>query len=139
MHDVLFTSDAWNQWAATRYAPGSWHLSPVWSDIGRALTGFLLSMVGLQWLEIMPASYPRTINGMRLAPYELVLISVAVTSALFFAYFVLPSNFYMESIGRAASGVLKTSAPIAYGDVWRSYALYSPYVLGLWLGMGVSV
>jgi hypothetical protein len=134
-HDLLFTSEIWNKWAATRYTAGSVHLLPVWADIGRAAVGFMLSFWGLQWLDVVSERDERSIGNVGFAPHELVITSVAVTVALFFAYYVLPANFYFECRSLVAAGVIGRSVTFTSDEIWKSYVLYSPYVLGLWLGM----
>jgi hypothetical protein len=134
-HDRLFTLDIWNKWAATRYTAGSSHLLPVWADIGRAALGFLVSFWGLQWLDVVSERDDRKIGEFGFAPHEVVMTSVAVTVALFFAYYVLPVNFYFECQSLVSAGVISRSVAFTPYDIWKSYVLYSPYVLGLWVGM----
>jgi hypothetical protein len=90
-------------------------------------------MFGVAQLQIM--AQRRQMSGLRLARYELVILSVATTSALFFALYVLPANFFIECTGLVSSGVIKGPVTFTFPDIWKSYVLYLPYVLGLWLGM----
>jgi hypothetical protein len=134
-HDYLFTPDVWKRWAELRARPTALGMSPMWSDIARAGVGFVLSMLGLQWLDVMSERHARTLNRLRFSRAEIVLISVAVTAALFFAFSVLPSSFFIECLQLVSTGAIKAAVPFTYGEIWRSYAAYAPYVLGLWLGM----
>ncbi|MEA2688264.1 MAG: hypothetical protein QOD51_871, partial [Candidatus Eremiobacteraeota bacterium] len=132
-HDSLFRTDIWNKWAETRAGSALIPIRPVWSDIGRASAGLVFSMFGVAQLQIM--AQRRQISGLCLARYELVILSVATTSALFFALYVLPANFFIECTGLVSSGVIKGPVTFTFPDIWKSYVLYLPYVLGLWLGM----
>lgn len=133
-HDRLFTSDIWNAWAATRTG-SSVHLLPLWSDIGRAAVGFVLSFWTLQSLDIVSENDETKIDSVAFSPHELVVTAVAVTAALFSAYYVLPANFYLECRDLVSANLISRSVTFTPGDIWKSYVLYSPYVLGLWLGM----
>jgi hypothetical protein len=134
-HDKLFTTEIWRRWAETKYDPGLLHLTPVWSDVGRAVVGLWLSILGLIWLDVVSSRHERRINELRLAPYELVTMSVLWTCALFFAYYVLPVNFFFECTSLVSTGFIKGPVQFSLGEVWWSYVLYSPYVIGLWVGM----
>jgi len=133
-HDWLFPPEVWNEWAASQAPLKVAHLPPLWCDNGRAFVAFSLALCGIRWLEVSSERRGGTLESMELARYEVAIISAAGTTVLFFAYYALPANFYLECTKLVAAGRIHAT-PFTFGQIWLSYVLYSPYVIGLWLGI----
>ena len=134
LHDYLFATPIWRQWASIEQARNHIALPLLWSDVLRAAAGAALSILGLRWLDVTSELEGRTINALRLARYEWISSLTAIVVAVYIAYFALPKNFFKTCADLVASRTIDGPLP-PYGDISASYILYSPYVLGLWLGM----
>lgn len=139
LHDSVFTSDIFEQWAILRSSDATFHLTRTWSDILRASGALIASLFALRQMDALSGNHRRAFNYKSIGKLELALIAVAVTAALFVAFDVLPTHFYIGLVTLISQHTLITSEPFTYTDIWHSYVPYSFYVIGLWLGMAFPV
>ncbi len=139
LHDVVFTSPIWEEWAKLRSATTLIHLTRFPADSLRAASALVASLFALYMMDAVTQGKRRIINRRELGRFEFAVTSAAISSALLIAFGILPLHFYADLVQLVQDGKLPPYSAVHLGEIYKVYFPYSFYVMALWLGMAFPV